>query len=166
MFKIATIALALLAACDAAAPARVTAPPPVVGLMAKPTPTASATCPAGSKCEADAECGDLSCVEGECVAPCEIDEHCLPGDLQPTTCHKGACRAASGAASCPAPCPAGEGCTSDADCGPLAPTCVVAVAGDKGQCVAPCASATDCHGNGVMCLAGVCQTEAGALACN
>ena len=150
------VSLTALLACDPTpAPARVVHEPLAVPAPVAASVAARAGCAAGEKCEGAAECGlGLTCVSGECVAPCEVDEHCEPGSFQPSKCASdGVCRLVNGSAVCPAPCTAGESCTSDADCGPLAPLCVGASGEGKGACVAPCASDKDCHGEGASCSA-------------
>lgn len=165
-----TIALFLaflcLSACDQPAPTRTVAGPVTASTTSGAVEPRSA-CKAGLKCEEAADCGsDMLCVEGECVAPCEMDEHCAPGSFEATSCYKEACRTTSGVASCPASCEAGSSCAADADCPATAPVCAFPLPGEKGVCTAPCAAAVDCKGGDALCVAGVCRGPGSSYRCN
>lgn len=162
------LALSCLSACDQPAPARIMAGPVTAsttsGGAVEPR---SAPCKAGAKCENAVECGvDMLCVEGECVAPCEMDEHCAPGSFEATSCYKEFCRTASLAASCPAACEAGSSCAAADDCPATAPVCAFPIAGEKGVCVAPCAAAVDCKGSDALCVAEICRGPGSSYRCN
>jgi hypothetical protein len=169
MFKITSaLALTLLAvACDATDPPRaqqlISAAP-----MATRSSSANAYCAAGNTCSVDLDCGmGMLCASGACVAPCEVDGQCLSVPELVSVCSKeGVCVVkTSGDPWCPAPCTAGDSCTSDGDCGPMAPHCMMPPGEEKGECVVPCQQQPECAG---QCLlpAGYCADATGAASCS